>query len=287
MTEDSATILRARMEEVAAAAPEVHFSAGDLLTRGRRSRRRRARLAVGAVAATLALVVTVPVIALRAEPPATMTTAPTPSARTLVGGPIPGTSAAEAERIARACLASLAHQPGPAVDADDLALYNLIGDRLGRLALFYGTGAEFVCESSASGFRAAGGGEGTDTGLPDWLTGPVQVDHDGGSAARRTAQQVVGGRVSPAVSTLLVQAGDQSRRVPVVNGTFLARFLTAVDTPFSWQPASVRATAYDARGRVLGSFPGGKQTCFTAPDGSVVIGARTAGTRCVPATRWR
>jgi hypothetical protein len=84
-----------------------------------------------------------------------------------------------------------------------------------------------------------------------------------------------------------LRVGDQSRRVPVVNGTFLARFLTTVDDPFTWQPASVTATGYDADGRVLGRWTRSTAACFTAPDGKVVIGARRPGTRRGPAVRWR
>jgi hypothetical protein len=128
--DEGAGRVRAELDAVAAAAPAVGFSAADVLGRGRRARRARRGLAVGGSVAALALVVAVPTLVLRdpgpdglvvagsasPAPTAAPTPAPTPPevSPAPAAPPVPGLSAAQADRIARACAGPAGGATAPA-----------------------------------------------------------------------------------------------------------------------------------------------------------------------------
>lgn len=111
--DEGAGPVRAELDHLAATAPPVSFTAGDLIGRGRRRRQVRRGTAIGGAAAALALVVALPV-ALRADPgpgdvvvAGSTGAAPTPRPEvTPTGAPaprVPGLTPARAEQIARGC----------------------------------------------------------------------------------------------------------------------------------------------------------------------------------------
>jgi hypothetical protein len=290
--DDEMTAVRARLDDLAQAAPPVGFDPGHLVTRGRRLRRRRTGLAVSGSAAAFALVVAVPAVALHTGPTTT-----TPAA-----SPSVTVSAAEADRIVRECT-SKPDGTGPLPGLEGARLYNVVRDRYGTIALVIGRTIMLDCLGSAQGFRPGGGAEdGPPAGnFLDWLPGAVALDLiEGDGTLGSAAWTSVAGRVSPAVASVVVRVDDQSRRVTPANGTFLARFPnpagTAPATPAAGTvqrtpPAGtekrqrITATAYDADGRMLGISPD-PGTCHRRPDGSEGTES-PSGVRCEPGTRWR
>jgi hypothetical protein len=176
---------------------------------------------------------------------------------------------------------------------EEARLYNIVRDRYGTLALVIGRKIMLDCVSSPRGFVPSGGGEvGAAAGDSlDWLPGPIAVDLTEGGVPG--GWMSIAGRVSAAVASVVVRFGDQSRRVTPVNGTFLVRFPSPTAMVEHTAPAgtvkdtSLAATAYDGRGRVLGTWPSAGTICVTAPGGGVVTGTPSPATRCVPAVRWR
>jgi hypothetical protein len=129
-------------------------------------------------------------------------------------------------------------------------------------------------------------------GIPAWLAGRVTVDsinlaYGMGLAGvpEGQAQMTVGGRVSGAVASVVVRSSGRGLRVTPMNGTYLVRFLIPRPGDTNTGIPDVRVTAYDAAGRSPGSP--GEGNCYTAPNGTVVIGVRNKHWPCVPATPWR
>ena len=306
MTDEDTTIVRDRLEDLAAAAPPVGFDPLQVVTRGRRARRRRTYLAVAGTAVALALVVAIPAIVLgggrerRTLPAAPSSAAPTPAQSVRV-------SAAEARRIARGCALSYAGRNGRVPNKpeagssagrllqDVAKAYNVLRDAYGTVALLYAPDVVMYCEVDGDHFNA-GGSMALRAGVPGWLAGPVTADSvdllstPGGPAVpglprlpKGEALMAVGGRVSDAVASVVVRSSGRSVRVRPTNGTFLVRFL--VPSPSVGQTVpDVQVTAHDAAGGSLGQP--GKGNCYTAPDGHVVIGVRNKNWPCLPATRW-
>ena len=317
MTEDD--ILRGELARVAAAAPAVGFTAADVIRRGRRRRQVRRTAAAGTAAVALALVVAVPTVAFRDGGAGPETAGPTVAGpdrtpvATPTGVPAPpdptgpaGLAAAEAARLAEGCGRSFGGvagtvdptpdpgaRPGPTV-RDSVRLYNLVRDEAGAHALLYGPRTYLSCtiDRSGEGFNSGGG---TGPEFPEWLPGPLSVDDSSAAAGGsrdpdlppEPGHQVVAGRVAAQVTEVRVELDGQQARVPVVNGTYLVRFLHGTD----WEPAQrtpvPTVTGYDARGRTVGTLTGYPRGCFTSPAGDVVIDGRSGdGAACAPAVRW-
>ena len=298
--------IRDRLDEVARAAPPVGFGAADLVRRGRRRRQQRRGLAVGASALALALVVGVPAVAPRGNstggrgaiagdaPVPASASAPRPSASPAPGagfrvpGPVPGLSAAEQRSLAgecgRAYGGDIGHvnptpEPGqtqgPLV-RDAVRVFIAVRDAAGLPVLLYGPGTQLNCDV-AGDTDSAGGSSGDPGAFPTWLPGAVSVDNFSGTGNT----VVVEGRVTGAVSSVVVTIHERTLRVTAVNGTYIARFLAPVPPPD--RPA---VTAYDRNGKVLGRT-GGDTGCFTDSTGVVVIRGTGASGSCRPATPWR
>ena len=292
--------VRDRLDEVAGTAPPVGFGPSDLIRRGRRRRRQRSGLAIGATAVALALVVAVPVVALRGTsvkgtgtlagdaptPAPTASSAPDTGFR--VPGPVPGLSAAEQRSVARRCGqgfgGDIGHvdptpEPGqtqgPLV-RDAVRVFNAVRDPLGLHVLLYGPGTQVSCDVIGDSY-AAGGSSGHPDTFPIWLPGAVSVDNFDGSEK----SVVVEGRVSRAVSSVLVTVHERTLRVNAVNGTYIARFLAPLPPP-----DRLTVTAYDRNGKVLGRT-GADTGCYTDPTGVVIIGHRGENETCRPAIPWR
>lgn len=250
--------------------------------------------------AALALVVAVPAVALRSGqtggtgtpagdvPAPTPTGSPAPSTLR-VPGPVPGVTDAQARAIARGCGQSyggdIGHvnptpEPGqtqgPLV-RDAVRLFNVVRDEAGLHALLYGPGTQLSCDVDG-GRYSAGGMSGDPGGFPGWLPGAVSVD----SVAGTEAAAVVEGRVTGAVTSVVVVLSGRSLRVTPVNGTYIARFRNAAAPS---EPPGV--TAYGRAGLVIGRA-GAETGCFTDPAGRVVVHGRGGDdTGCRPASPWR
>lgn len=311
MTYEEQTI-RDRLDEVADTAPPVRFGAADLIRRGRRRRQvRRGALVTGAAAA-LALVVTVPTLALRddgsgggitridAAAPGPTRSGPASPAPTTPATPatparltVPGLTAAQADRIARSCAQSGGDDPERA------KVYSAVRDAAGLHALAYTSHGYLSCDVSGSPARySAQAGSGGDV-VMQWLPGVFGIDSSS-SAAGGTPQKdhpggppapgfvLAEGRVTSAVARLSVSFGAGHLDVQPQNRTFIARLLF----PATWSPGPadfLSVTAYDAQGRVLGSYrqvP--PEPCYRTPSGQVILGKTAVPTPgCKPAQRWR
>lgn len=295
---------RARLDEVARSTPTVPSGPPYL-----RRRRLRRGPVIGAAAAALALVVAVPAVALRdrstggtgtlaADTPDSDTRAgdspaptgrpapPAPGGGLRVPGPVPGLSAVEARTLARGCGQAyggdIGHvnatpEPGqtqgPLV-RDAVRVFNAVRDAAGLHVLLYGPGTQLSCDVDGDRY-SAGGSSGDPATFPVWLPGAVSVDSDAGTAG----SVVVEGRVTGAVTSVVVTIADHTLRVTPVNGTYIARLQVPVPPE-----ARLGVTAYQG-GKELGQA-GAEPGCFTDPAGAVVIGSRDSGT-CRPATPWR
>jgi hypothetical protein len=297
MTYDEEQAVRDRLEQVARTTPPVGFGPADLIRHGRRQRRQRRGLAIGASAVALALVVAVPAVALRgsgtggtgtpaADAPTRTPSPPSTGSTFRVPGPIPGLSAAEARTLARECGRSyggdIGHvnptpEPGrtqgPLV-RDAVRVYNAVRDAVGLHVLLYGPGTQVSCDVAGSTY-SAGGSSGDPATFPAWLPGAVSVDNFSGTEDT----VVVEGRVSGAVSSVVVTVHGRTLRMTPVNGTYIARFLAPLPPP-----DRPEVTAYDRAGKVLGRT-GADTGCYADGTGVVVIPGRGGG--CEPATPWR
>lgn len=308
--------IRDGLDTVAGTAPPVGFGAAELIRRGRRRRRiHRGALMTGAVAA-LALVVTVPTIALQdssgdrtgiaaAAPDPTRTATPTRSAtptRPATPSPapivparltVPGLTAAQADQIARSCALSGGDDPARA------EVYSAVRDAAGLHALAYTPDGYLSCDVSGSPARYSAQESSGGTVVMQWLPGVFgidssssaeggtpQKDHPGGPPA--PGYVLTEGRVTSAVARLSVSFGAGHLDVRPQNRTFIARLLFST----TWKPAPadvLSVTAYDAGGRVLGSYrqvP--PEPCYRTPSGQVILGRTAVPTPgCKPAQRWR
>ena len=278
--------IRREFERVATAAPGVRFTPSDVVAHGRRRRRARRGAAVGGALAALALVVAVPSVALRGggDPPpgtqaATRTTpTPTPPATGLALPP--GLTAAQAARITAGCVHT--YDAGSGTPAERLRLYNFFGSPGRGRALLYGAGSTLSCTVTGTTYQLEAGSDGT----TEWLPGTIALDDastemtDGTSTWVRS--HAFGGRVAAGITQVRIDAGGRRVVVKVVNGTYLAQVTAAPKTA----PGSWTITGYDKDGGVVDVLRDTPSGCYTAPDGTVVVGDRASDPTCTPATRW-
>ncbi|HVQ89611.1 MAG TPA: hypothetical protein VMU51_01125 [Mycobacteriales bacterium] len=291
--DDGARLLRAELDRLVAAPPPVGFTGADAVLAGRR--RRRTRLtgagvtAIGAVVAIL-----LPVLVFGRSP----ATGPQPT-----GSGVPGYSQADLQRLTRECAAKTYDlvPVGPSgttrsrLRLADLRAYNVIKDALGTLVLIYGPNAVLSCGLDV-GIPVALSFNHTHLfakpGLPDWLPGPVALDYaavgDGSLSRHVPAIGEYAGRVTSDVVRVRVEFGPDTATVPVVNGTYLVRFLNPVRSKPGPPMLPVRIRGYDAAGRLVGTAGDVlSKGCRLLPDGSLLGGGtRKPGERCTPALRW-
>lgn len=297
---------RARLDEVAAAAPPVGFTAADVVRRGRRRRQVRRGALAGAAAAALALVVAVPTVALRGTggagtvdaaapvrttPPPTRSPGPVRTTPPALAVPaVPGLTAEEARRIASACT-----QFG-GVRSPDAHVRSIVRDALGTHAVVYGAEDFLSCDVRPGG-KVIAGTVMSGTSLR-WLPGHLAVDnlgatpggpaHSGPGVPDTRGYDLVEGRVSASVATVAVRIDGERVVVRAVNGTFALRIVHSL----GWEPPardrgiSVEALAADGRRLARISYGPGPTGCYVAPDGTILTDKTQRKTNCRPAVAW-
>jgi hypothetical protein len=196
------------------------------------------------------------------------------------------------ERLALAECLTAGMSLAPGDRPEYLQLFALFQDQQGRVAWFVGRHGAYTCLSPAgSGMFGPGGSIEHASGLVwySWLGGDLSVDERDGTGAGvdpafPTGDVTVAGRVSSAVSRVVVAFPGHTVDATVANGTFLARIARPSGVADSVEPT---VTGYDAHGnRVTASDVGQTTgTCYVAPNGQQIAGP-TSGTHCLPATRW-
>src|SRR5262249_6968456 len=139
------------------------------------------------------------------------------------------------------------------------ALYNLIDDEAGKLALIYGEGVSLLCTIDGPAMKYNPGGGGA---RPHELNGAFDVDQEGASAGGdpggrmskspgQLGYRVAAGRVSAEVTRVTVAADGRTIEATVRNGTFIGRLVY----PSTWHPPEftrrMTVHAYGADGREL------------------------------------
>ena len=100
---------------------------------------------------------------------------------------------------------------------------------------------------------------------------------------------MVAGRVISSIAKVTVTFGSDTATVPVVNGTYLVRFVRGFGAPLPDGNRGLTVRAYDARGELVGETGGTSLAdCYVTPDGTKISGDRTdPDQQCKPAERWR
>jgi hypothetical protein len=244
--------------------------------------RRPRRLALVAAAATaagmLGVAVIVSVTMNNVGPSDTVDPAAPPrqatSTTTFVRPVVEGLTPAQSDEITRGCAQSfggsgygqdgMPEPSGPTGTGmpeagPNIALYNLIEDEAGKLALIYGEGVSLLCtiDGPAMKYNAGGGGA-----RPHELTGAFDVDDESGSSGGDLSDdkypgyrglpgyRVAAGRVSADVTRVTVTADGRTVEAVLRNGTFIGRLIY----PSSWEASAtdrITVHAYDADGREL------------------------------------
>jgi hypothetical protein len=269
------TLVRDRLDELAAHVPAPAFTPADVIARGRHRRRLRTTVAAGLTAAAVAGIAVATPALLPGRPAVT----PAPAAT------LPSTSA-----ILTGCAHREAASTGHATSQvlRGLRVFDVVTDAAGTQAVLYGPEVFIHCVVEHGRYVV-------DHAVYNdmrWLHGePLDIDMDDAISGSPSAPvsdgiqpplPIVAGRVTPAVASVLVRVGERTVRLRPVDGTYFVRFVEPL------APALPVVTAYDARGRVLATVQsrnGPLTTCYAAPDGTVVFGAPT-DRNCTPAVRW-
>jgi hypothetical protein len=284
-TTDEPTSRRAQSSILAASKPRDRLLAEVSVTgsAGGTERRRPRWLALVAAAATVAGVLGVAVIVgVKANdigPSDTVAPAASPqqvtSTTTAVKPVVEGLTPAQSDEIAWGCARSFG-LPGPDGVPDpgrpigppgvpipetgpNLAVYNMIDDEAGKLALIYGDGVSLLCtiDGPAMKYNPSGG-----SARPHELNGAFDVDNEAAAAggdlsAKKPGYRglpgyrVAAGRVSADVTRVTMAADGRTVEAILRNGTFIGRLVY----PSTWDASAARhriaVHAYGADGREL------------------------------------
>lgn len=182
---------------------------------------------------------------------------------------IAGLPPAEVDRLVNGCAASFgvsgygpSRSIGPTENPEagrNLALYNLLDDAAGRVALLYGDSVTLVCEIGGPRMPYNAGGN---TGPTSMLEGAFDVDHEGASAGGEVGggsksvpgqpgHHVVVGRVGAEVARVTLTADGRTVEANVRNGTFIGRLVYPPTWRIPERPQRIEVHAYDALGREL------------------------------------
>jgi hypothetical protein len=201
-----------------------------------------------------------------------------------------GLSREDTNRIIEECVAGVGSWDGGTVTRDDVAIYDLYGDKYGSMAYLMGPKVAMTCQVLPGsttyqdmGFTRA------PKGMPGWMYGPVTIDvlNSGPTGSPEHpgpwAENVAGRVVSRATSVRFSVFGE-SVTLPVTNGTYLGRIVFMKPSD---QAANYTATAYDDAGNVVGTTTIGKGVaCAVTPDG-VVINGQQGTADCPAAIAWQ
>ena len=284
---DTERDLHEALDRLVRSGPPPGLRSPDVLAAGRRARRRRTRLAVGGAVLSVLVVVgasaALPrILPDRASAPADGSVATQVSPGPFPSGPVreqpavPGLSPADAQRITRACAdavdgpgtriglhpqggkPALIDDPSAPLLADVLYVHNVVRDAAGTVALLYSPfGLRMTCDVGGWGgpYDAEFAAFGSGLGKPPRYAGSVWIDILGSSATNgykgNKAWEVVAGGVDGSVARVRVAHGTATATVPVVNGTFLVRFLYEV-APVRAVHHGLTVRAYDAGGTLVG-----------------------------------
>jgi hypothetical protein len=193
--------------------------------------------------------------------------------------------------------ATLVDDPSAPLLADVIRVYNVVRDAAGTVALLYGPSVVLTCEIDGPARPYNAGGGIGDPAMPQWLPGPVSIDSRDSSAGGGPGDKypdtrgtdLIAGRVIGTATRVKVTYGSATATVPVVNGTYLVRFVRGVGAPIPPGDRGLGVQAYDARGALVGETSGTSLAdCYVTPDGTKIGGDRTDPDQtCEPATRWR
>lgn len=266
----------------------------ELVVAGRRARRRRALVpaaAVAVLALVTAVVVTAPAWRPAGDPSEVGRVGPNDVAAPL---PVPGFSPAQLRALSLQCATAFA---GGDTDprgvlrqtAAQLRVYNALQDAVGSISLLYLPGKKMTCGVPANTTNTDLEVEDLQHTSLDWLPGPVSLDVRTDSRADadgRPDYQLVAGRVIATAATVVVTGPNGSRTVPVVNDTYLARFVTGNSQITVGGQLTIRA--YNRAGDLLGEVPDGQiWTCYRLPTGQQISEKPLQrGDSCPNAVRW-